>query len=176
MTIKSPDKMVPIAPLEAYLFNPVGQDWGKLLAPYSPPLPRRGEVRFASYFGDVFVEDEHGAVWWVNGMEARVDRIAINLARGAARIERDHLVTLKTKLIEQLIKADKVLPVGMLYGLKVPRSEGGKYHPDNIGTATISDTFAYLGQFFHQKQAKPEPPKPTLAEAKPNKSLWGKKK
>jgi hypothetical protein len=168
-----PKKLVPVASLEAYQFDPMGQDWGRLLQPFSPPLPREGEVILASFFGDVFVEDRDGGVWWVNGMEERVDRFAINRDQALARIEREHLVTLKTKLLEQLIKADRLLPVGLLYGLKTPRSKGGKYLPDNIGTAPIKDTFAYLGQLFKAKQAPP--PKSTVASAK-QKSKWGKKK
>ena len=177
MSLLPPDELVPIAPLDAYLFDPREQDWGKLLAQFSPPLPRRGKVQLASYFGDAFVEDEHGAMWWVNGLEARVDRIAINRAKAIERLEHEHLVMLKTKLMEQLIKGDKLLPKGMLYGLKRSRAAGGKYHPDNIGTATIADTFAYLGLMFQAKQAASAPAeKPTLAEAKPKNTLWGKKK
>lgn len=177
MSILPPSKLVPVAPLEAYLFDPSGQDWGTLLAGFSPPLPRKGQVQLASYFGDVFVEDDDGAVWWVNGLEGRVDRIAINLDKAIERIESEHFGMLKTKLMEQLIKGDKLLPAGMLYGLKTPRGEGGKYHPDNVGTASIADTFAYLGAQFRAKQNAPATEqKPTLAEAKPNKSFWGKRK
>jgi hypothetical protein len=186
VSILPPDKLVPVASLEAYLFNPTGRDWGKLLMPFSPPLPRKGQVQLASFFADVFVEDEHGAVWWVNGLEERVDRIAINLDKAIERISREHLVMLKTKLLEQLIKGDRLLPAGMLYGLKTPRSQGGKYHPDNIGTATIADTFAYLGQLFREKQApppagpaaRPDPKqKSKPSNSKPsNSKLWGKKK
>ncbi len=171
----SPNKLAPVAELDAYVMDPKPFAWGQLLAPFSPPLPRIGEVFLASFFGDVFVEDEHGAAWWVNGLERRVDRIAINRDKALERIAREHLVMLKTKLLEQLIKADKLLPTGMLYGLTVPRSEGGKYHPDNVGTAPVADAFAYLGEQYRRKIAPPTPPEDGRA-AKPKTGLWGKKK
>src|SRR5690606_23264347 len=97
---------------------------------------------------DAFVEDEHGAVWWVNGLEARVDRCAISREQFIQRLEHDHPVMLKTKLMEQLIKADRHLPAGKIYGLKTPRGEGGSYHPDNVGVAPVADAFAFLGRRF----------------------------
>lgn len=181
MSILPPSKLIPVAELEAYLFDPMAQDWGRLLMPFHPPLPREGQVICASFFGDVFVEDKDGAVWWVNGMEERVDRFAINRDKASERIEREHLVTLKTKLLEQLIKGDMLLPAGMLYGLKTPRSRGGQYHPDNIGTAHVSDTFAYLGQLFRAKNAPAkgpvaDPPPEPKSKSNSKSNSWGKKK
>ncbi|HEV7691451.1 MAG TPA: hypothetical protein VGO52_11530 [Hyphomonadaceae bacterium] len=185
MSVLPPKKLIPVAPLQAYVMD--GElfktQWAGFLAPFVPPLPREGEVILCSYFGDVFVEDTQGAVWWVNGMEERVDRIGINRDKAMERIEADNLVTLKTKLMEQLIKADMLLPVGMLYGLRTPRAEGGKYHPDNIGTAPIADAFAYMGVRFRNANAeKPKPPEAAKAagaakDNDKNKSpFWGKKK
>ncbi len=176
MAVLPPDKLVPAAALEAYLMDPTPFPWGALLAPVSPPLPRAGEVRLASFFGDVFVEDEHGAIWWVNPLEERVERIAINLDKAIERINREHLTMLKTKLIEAMIVSDKLLPTGMLYGLKTPRAEGGRYHPDNIGTASVADSFAYLGARFQAKHAPAMPPEPPAADPKSKSSLWGKNK
>jgi hypothetical protein len=179
--ILSPDQLKPVASLDAYVMNadPFAAKWGAMLAPFSPPLPREGQVILASYFGDVFVEDRDGAVWWLNGMEERVDRIAINREKALERIGLESLVMLKTKLMEQMIKADRLLPAGMLYGLITPRSEGGKYHPDNIGTAPIADAFAFMGTLFQRANAPPPKP-PEAAPAKPagkDKSpFWAKKK
>jgi hypothetical protein len=176
MAVLPPEKLVPVAELDAYLMDPKPYAWGDLLGPFSPPLPREGEVILASFWSDVFVEDPDGAVWWVNGLESQVGRIAINRDKALERIGREHLVMLKTKLLEQMIRADRLLPVGMLYGLKVPRSEGGKYHPDNIGTATVADAFAYLGDQYRKKNAPLAPPEAPGAAEKPRKTgLWGKK-
>jgi hypothetical protein len=187
MALLPPEKLVPVAELDAYLMDPVPYDWAKLLAPFCPPLPREGQVILASYFGDAFVEDKEGAVWWVNGLEARVERIAINREQALQRLGQDHLITLKTKLMEQMIVADRVLPVGMLYGLKTPRSEGGRYHPGNVGTASVENAFAYLGDQFRRKNA-PSPEAPEMAAAatptpeskqkkqKSKPGFWGKKK
>ena len=185
MAILPAEKLVPAAELEAYVMDPTPFAWGDLLAPFCPPLPREGQVIMASYFGDVFVEDRDGAVWWVNGLETRVDRIAINRDNALKRIAQDHLVTLKTRLMEQLIVGDRLLPVGMVYGLTTPRSEGGRYHPDNVGTARIADAFAYLGDQFKRRSASPpDAPEPVAAAApaakqkkqKSGSGLWGKKK
>jgi hypothetical protein len=175
MAILPPEKLVPVADLDAYLMDPTPFVWGELLAPFCPPLPREGQVIFASFFGDVFVEDKDGAVWWVNGLEARVDRIGANRERALELISRDHLPMLKTKLMEQLIIADRLLPAGMLYGLKTPRSEGGKYHPDNIGTARVADAFAYLGERFRMTNAPPEAA-PAPKQEKQKSDFRGKKK
>src|SRR5262245_34547784 len=153
MAILPPEKLVPVAQLDAYLMDPTPHNWGELLMPFAPPLPREGQVILASFFGDVFVEDRDGAVWWVNGLESRVDRIAINRDKALERIGVDHLAMLKTKLLEQMIRADKLLPAGMLYGLKVSRGEGGKYHPDNLGTAPVASAFAYIGDQYRRKSA-----------------------
>jgi hypothetical protein len=179
MAILPPEKLIPVAELDAYLMDPVPYDWAKLLAPFCPPLPREGQVILASYFGDAFVEDRDGAVWWVNGLEARVDRIAINRENALKRIGQDALVTLKTRLLEQLIVADMLLPVGKLYGLKVPRSEGGRYHPDNVGTAPVADAFAFMGDQFRRANAQPKAAEQAAADApkrKQKSGLWGKKK
>lgn len=162
------EKLVPHTSLEAYVFDPTGQDWGKLLAPYSPPLPREGQVILASYFGDVFVEEGSGAVWWVNGLEARVDRIAKTRDDFITRIDSEHLPMLKTKLMEALIVQNRLLKTGMLYGLKRPRSEGGGYETDNVGTAPIADAFAFMGAEFKKKSASVA----TMAGAKAKKKGW----
>ena len=182
MAILPPEKLVPVAELDAYLMDPTPHDWAKLLAPFCPPLPREGQVILASYFGDVFVEDADGAVWWVNGLEARVDRIAINRDKALERMAQEHLVMLKTKLLEQMIVADRLLPVGMLYGLKVSRPDGGKYHPDNLGTAPVADAFAFMGDQFRRKKAPPAKPREAAATGAPaskqkqKSGFWGKKK
>jgi hypothetical protein len=185
MSVLPPNKLVPIAPLEAYVMEPdqFKDQWGAMLAPFTPPLPREGQVILASYFGDVYVEDVHGAVWWLNGMEERVDRIAINREKAIERITADSLMMLKTKLLEQMIKGDMLLPKGMLYGLRTPRSQGGKYHPDNIGTAPIADAFAYMGALFQAANSpKTRPPEAAPAadkgqdKGKDKSPFWGKKK
>lgn len=177
MAILPPDKLVPAASLEAYLMDPQPYQWGPLLAPFSPPLPREGQVILASFFGDVFVEDRDGGVWWVNGLEARVDRAGITRDQFLERLDREHLTMLKTKLLEAMIVQDKLLPAGMLYGLMTPRSEGGKYSPDNVGTAPVAASMAYLGEQFRIKNAPAalEPRKRTAADAEPKTSFWGKK-
>jgi hypothetical protein len=160
--------------LNHYTMDPTPYDWSKLLAPFCPPLPRQGAVFMASYFGDAFVEDADGAVWWVNGIEERVDRAAINRTQFIQRVEAEHLVMLKARIVDMLIVGDKLLKVGMVYGLKTPRSEGGKYHVDNLGAAKVEDAFAYMGQRFLEKSAPAtEPPAP---EPKPKSGLWGKKR
>jgi len=175
--ILPPEKLVPIAELDAYVMDPTPFNWGPMLAPFSPPLPREGQVVLASYFGDVFVEDKDGAVWWLNGMEERVDRIAISNSPFLERVSREHLTMLKTKLMEALIIADKLARAGTIYGLITPRSEGGKYHPDNIGAAPIAEAFAFMGAQFTKKNAPPAPPKaPEVAPAKQKSGIWGKKK
>jgi hypothetical protein len=182
MSVLPPNKLVPIATLDAYMMDPdqFKDQWGAFLAPFSPPLPREGQVIMASYFGDVFVEDASGAVWWVNGLEERIDRIAINRDKAVERVAAENLVMLKTKLLEQLIKGDMLLPKGMLYGLKTPRSEGGKYHPDNVGTAPIADALAYMGaRFRNASAAKPKPPeaaRPGNGKGNDKSPFWGKKK
>ena len=178
MAILPPDKLVPRAELSAYEMDANDQDWGKLLAPFSPPLPREGVVISASYFGDVFVEDKDGGVWWVNGMEERVDRAALSRDQMRERLASDHFVMLKTKLLEALIVQDRLLKTGMLYGLKVPRSEGGTYNPDNVGAAPIAEAFAYMGQLFRKKNPLPAEPTPATSEPEPKKKsgFWGKKK
>jgi hypothetical protein len=177
MAILPLDKLVPVASLEAYLMDPQPYQWGPLLAPFSPPLPREGQVILASFFGDVFVEDANGGVWWVNGLEGRVDRAGINRDQFLDRMNREHLTMLKTKLLEAMVVEDKLLPVGMLYGLKTPRSEGGKYSPDNIGTAPVVASMTYLGDQFRAKNAPAAAAqKSTAADAKPKPNFWGKKK
>jgi hypothetical protein len=172
-----PKKLVPVAELDAYLMDPTPWKWAPMLAPFCPPLPREGQVILASFFGDVFVEDGEGAVWWVNGLESRVDRIGINRDQALQRIEREHLVMLKTKLLEQLIKGDRLLPTGMLYGLKTPRSEGGKYHPDNVGTAPVAEALSYLGEQFRKRNTPaPRPPETAATSPKQKSGFWGKKK
>jgi hypothetical protein len=167
-------KLVPVADsLSAYVMDPMPFAWGELLAPFSPPLPRKGSVILASFFGDAFVEDEDGGVWWVNGLEERVDRVALNQEKFLERLSREHLTMLKTKLLEALFVGDKLVKVGMIYGLKTPRSAGGKYHPDNFGAAPIADAFAYMGDRFKKKNTPPPPAEP---EAKKKSGIWGKKK
>ncbi|MEP7211183.1 MAG: hypothetical protein ABI740_10135 [Alphaproteobacteria bacterium] len=172
MAILAAAQLVPAAALDAYVMDPTPYAWGPLLAPYSPPLPPSGLVILASYFGDVFVEDEAG-VWWVNGLEARVDRAAPSREAFVERLNRDHLTMLKTKLMDALIIADKLLPAGMLYGLKTPRSEGGAYSPDNIGTAPVGVSFTYMGDLYRQKAAPPQ--KPKAGKAKAGSRFWSRK-
>ncbi len=143
----------PRAQLEVYTMDVMRDDWGTLLAPFVPPLPREAGVILASYFGDVFVKGPEGEIWWLNGLEARVDRIAASQEAFEQRLLTEYFLMLKTMLLEELVDAKKVLAPGRLYGLKVPRSEGGQYTADNIGTSPIADAFNYMGYLFHQKRA-----------------------
>jgi len=168
-------KLIPVAPtLDAYVMDPTPFNWGPLLAPFSPPLPREGSVILASFFGDVFVEDRDGGVWWVNGLEERVDRAALNQEQFLHRLSREYVMMLKTKVMEALIVNDRLLKTGMIYGLKTPRSAGGKYHPDNFGAAPIADSFAYMGALFKKKNEAP--PLPAAPESKKKSGIWGKKR
>jgi len=54
------------------------------------------------------------------------------------------------------------LKPGMLYGLRQPISEGGRWHPDNIGAAPIADAFAYWGEQFRRAQAVANATAPAL--------------
>ncbi len=169
-------RLEPASPvLNHYTMDPTPYDWSKLLAPYCPPLPRAGAVFMASYFGDVFVEDVDGGVWWVNGIEERVDRVAINRAQFLQRVEAEHLVMLKARIVDLLIAGDKLLKTGMIYGMKTPRSAGGKYDVNNLGAARIEDAFAYMGQRFLEANAPASQPESPTSEPKLKSGLWGKK-
>lgn len=174
------DKMMPGSlNLDLYGMDPNPYDWGTLLAPFSPPLPREGKVIMASYFGDVFVMDPDGGIWWVNGIEERVDRAALTLEQFRQRVINEHLVMLKARFIDSLVVGDRMLKPGMMYGLKTPRSEGGQYHVDNFGAAKVEDAFGYMGSRFLARNA-PEPDPLGLKSVKittdKKSGLWGKKK
>jgi hypothetical protein len=182
--IRTQKPFVPAADLKNYVWDPSPHDWGRLLAPFTPPLPREGEILLVSFFGDVFIEGKDGAAWWLNGIEGTVAKVAISRQAFVDRINRDHINMLKTPLLERLFVRDKLLKTGMLYGLKTPRAEGGQYSIDNIGAASVEDTFAYLGQRFQAKVAAQRQAikAPEAAPGKPDKKsgqksgLGGKKK
>jgi len=137
-------------------------DWGDLLAPFSPPVPGRGAVMLASLFGDVFLEVGGGEIWWVNAQISQVDAIATARDAFIAQVEAEPLEYLKTTLVDALVRQEMVLKPGMLYGLKQPPSEGGRWHPDNIGAAPIAEAFAYWGDRFRRAQAAANAAAPAL--------------
>jgi hypothetical protein len=127
-------------------------DWGRHLSPWSPPLPNAGQVVLASHFGDVFVEGPDGVVWWLNAHEDRVEKAAKSHKDFFKRVEKDPATYLRKPLIDQLIKANQLIPVGAMYGLKTPIAEGGRWTIDNVGAASIADAFAYLGSLHLQRK------------------------
>jgi hypothetical protein len=154
MTVIPPEDLKPRKwSLVHYTMDVQRDDWGVLLAPFTPPLPREGAVVLVSFFGDVFVEAADGAIWWVNGTEARVDRIAASKDEFEARLAEEYVVMLKTPLVDMMEAFGRLPGPGRMYGLKTPRHEGGKYESDNIGTASVADSFAYMGGVFAAKQA-----------------------
>jgi hypothetical protein len=77
-------------------------------------------------------------------------------------LQAEHGVYLKAALVDALVRADMLLKPGMLYGLRQPISEGGRWHPDNIGAAPIADAFAYWGEQFRRAQAVANATAPAL--------------
>lgn len=150
------------ATLALYLMDVQRDDWGALLAPFCPPVPGRGEVILASLFGDVFLELGGGEIWWVNPQLTRVDSIAPSREAFVERTKTEYVAFLKTALVDALIRQDMLLKPGMLYGLKQPASEGGRWHPDNIGAAPIADAFAYWGDLFRRARALANAKAPAL--------------
>lgn len=137
--------------------------WGELLAPFSPPLPRDGQVVLASLFADVFVRDGAGAVHWVNGHHSRVDIVALSQQQFEQRLAAEHVAFLKSTMVDMLTVAGRGLPEGRLYGLLKPVQEGGRWAIENVGTASLADAFAYHGSRF---VPPPEPAAPESAKAK----------
>lgn len=148
----SPALPIPPAALP-YLLDVQRSDWGALLAPFSPPVPGSGSVAIVSLFGDVFLEVGGGEIWWINAQAGQVETAAPSLKVFLEKLETEHDRYLRTALADALTERRMALKEGMLYGLKQPASEGGRWDPDNIGAAPIAEAFAYWGDQFRRAQA-----------------------
>lgn len=131
------------------LRNISSYDWGKLLAPWVGPLPGDGSIITASVIGDLFVRGPDRRIYWLEAPAARVTVVARHNIEFDNRMGFEHPAFFKTPLIDQLIRAERFLQNGQIYGLMKPPAEGGRYHPDNVGITDVVGAFTYWGSLFN---------------------------
>jgi hypothetical protein len=155
--ILTPKDLIPVdSTLKGYTQDPNGLDWPRLLALFVPPLPQAGEIIVLSHFGDLFISQPDGSVLWLNPQMGRIDTVARTREAFIERLNTDYVAMLKTPLVEQMIRLDRLLKAGMFYGLMQLPRDGGRWHPDNIGAAPAADAFAFWGAEFRKANPNPQ--------------------
>jgi hypothetical protein len=102
--------------------------------------------------GDVFVQSENGAVFYLDTVDAIITKISENGQEFENLLQDVSFVT-KTmfpSLIVALRKNNKYLKENTVYSYSIPLALGGSDDPDNIEVTDISVHFEMAGQ-LHEK-------------------------
>jgi hypothetical protein len=141
-----------------YLIELDGRSWGKLLAPWSPPLPARFTVWMVNRLGDVLAVFEDQSVHFLDVGRGDLSRIADNREDFVFHMDQDSNANdwLAIPLVDHCVFAGLILKPGQCYGYKTPPVLGGDYAIDNLVPTDLSEHFEVLGDLFRQIRDLPD--------------------
>lgn len=138
--------------------SPQGIDMGTLLEDWSWAMPEPARPVLLTAMGDVFVQGESGAVYFVDTVEGTVTLVANEGATFQSQLQDTEFVTarLYPSRIVQLRKAGITLGPQEVYSHQRPLVLGGEDEPDNIEATHVAVHLSLSGQIHQQVKDLPE--------------------
>lgn len=107
---------------------------------------------FATAFGDVFLRDREGGYWFLDTLEATLERRwdSVEQLQEAINTREVQETLLWVGLVERAEEAGVLLDPGQIYGFRIPPVVGGAVEVENLQPAEFVIATAVLGQIAKQ--------------------------
>jgi hypothetical protein len=134
-----------------------GQKPADLMSAWRWLIPNTMALRMVSSLGDGFLEDDNGAIHWLDVGGALLSRIAdsreqFDVLRQQPENGNKWFVP---QLVGDLLSAGKTLQPGQCFSYKVPPTLGGAFAPENFAACDLSVHFQTIGQMQEQVKQLP---------------------
>lgn len=108
-------------------------------------------------FGDLFLDDENGCIYFLDLASGRIDEVAKNMKEFGELLNAGTYITewFMPALVQELQTAGIWLKPEQCYGYKVPPFLNGALSPENIEPTDIYVHYSTLGQMFEQVKDLP---------------------
>jgi hypothetical protein len=115
-------------------------------------------LRMVSTLGDAFLEDEAGAIHWLDTGGAQLTRIADDAADfDRLRVVADNADTwFAPQLVGDLLDGGSGLGAGQCFSYRIPLTLGGQFAPENFEPCSLRVHFDALGKIQHQIKDLPD--------------------
>jgi hypothetical protein len=132
--------------IQDFLLNPLGKDWRKLLAYWTPPLPGDSVLWFVNCLGDIFYNAAGGAVFRLVVGTGAVEQLATDRHEFARLLDSPPNANawLQIALVEGCRRAGISLGPDQCIGFKVPPALQGKYEVANLQATNIYSHYSWL--------------------------------
>jgi hypothetical protein len=134
--------------------NLEGQSSDQLLSEWRWLVPQQLVLHMVSALGDAFLEDDTGAIHWLDVGSAELTRIASSCVEfDKLRQQNENAAQwFCPQLVGDLLSAGNVLGPQQCFSYKIPLTLGGEFVSENFDPTDIAVHFGVLGQI--QKQVK----------------------
>ena len=138
--------------LDDYILDTAGVSWPTTLSTWRWLIPSVLTVWFTNRFGDVFLALEDKSINRLNLDGGTLDRLAESREEFETKIDEDQNYNdwLLIPLVDRLVAAGVILPVGKCYAFTQLPILGGSYDVGNVATVGISERIAFLGDVYRQ--------------------------
>jgi len=140
--------------LHDYIIATDGLDWQRAYEPWADILPERFHLLLVSRFGDAFIIAEDGGVGMLDVNFGRTIQLAEDREHFADLIDSHGPDWLMIPLVDECLAAGRRLLPGQCYAFTRPPLLGGAYRPENVHAAEVEAHLAFLGDLFHETQAR----------------------
>jgi len=115
-------------------------------------LDNQKHVVLVSSIGDMFLESNDGAIYWLDAGMGELTLAAENFELFQLLLEDEEAAAnwFLPDLVDQLIQEGKVLKEDQVYSFKKPPILGGNFNTSNFEVTSISVHFSILGQIHKQ--------------------------
>jgi hypothetical protein len=140
--------------IRAFLLDPEGKDWAKLLEYWRPTLPPDAELWFVNLLGEPFVVASDGIVHWLTVGSGTLNAVAATREEFARLLDQraNADVWLRIPLVEGCRAAGIQLGPDECYGFKIPPALLGKYEVWNLQPANIYSHYSWLSHMTRQDE------------------------
>ena len=141
-------KQLAIVPSAAALAE-LREHWGWLLSDQT-------EVFMASAMGDVFLEGEGSAIFWLDTGRGKLEMIAQSREGFMAELRAKADDWFLAFLVDELLEAGVVLDSDQCYGYKLLPVLGGKYEVSNVAPMSAGAWYGFSGYVHEQIKDLPD--------------------
>lgn len=140
--------------IRAFLIDPTGKDWNKLLSYWRPPLPPDATLWFVNLLGEPFVATTDGAVHWLTVGTGVLRAVAPTREVFAQLLDQreNAEMWLRTPLVESCRAAGIALGTDECYGFKIPPPLFGRYEASNLQPTNIYSHYSWLSHMTRQDE------------------------
>ncbi len=140
-----------------YLIDQVGLDFQRMFENWSWCLSGSFTVWLITRFGDLFITQDDGSIWWLRLDDGSYTRVATSKEEFLSQID-DGVANdrLMIPLVDRLVAAGKVLKEKECYAFVQLPILGGDYVVENVVVRDLAFQYAALGPIFEKIKDLPD--------------------